>query len=40
MALVYGPEWFTEGQQSELAGMRHLNSEGVTFAHEQHSRPQ
>lgn len=40
MALVYGPGKFTEGQQSELAGMRHTDGEGDTFAHKQHSGPQ
>lgn len=40
MALVYGPGEFTDGQQSELAGMRHLDSESDTFAYEQHSCPQ
>ena len=40
MALAYGPGSFTEGQQSKLAGVRHPDGEGDTFAHEQHSRPQ
>jgi hypothetical protein len=29
MALAYGPERFTEGQQSELAGMRHRMARAI-----------